>query len=75
MRKGNSIDRLALIIAVVFTIGIAVLTSRWYNIRWEDITKCGFSGLPIFIGMFAFTVGVPVYMGIRIFRMRGVDPY
>ena len=70
MRNMNKIDRMAFAAAMVVSIGIAVLAARWYNIRWEDITKGGFFGFPIFIGMFALAAGVPVYMAIRIFRLR-----
>lgn len=70
MRNTIPIDRIAFVAAMIFTIGIAVLAAQCYNIRWEDITKGGFFGFPIFIGMFALAVGIPIYMGIRIFRLR-----
>jgi hypothetical protein len=69
MRNTNPIDRFAFLVAMVVTIGIAVLAAWWYNIRWNDIAR-GFFGFPIFIGMFAFAAGIPVYKGIHIIRLR-----
>lgn len=69
MRNTNQIDRLVFWVAMVATAGIAVLAAWWYNIPWNDIAR-GFFGFPIFIGMFACAIGIPVYMGVRIIRLR-----
>jgi len=69
MRKNSSIDVSALIFAIVFTIAMGVVIAMWYDIRPINIMKMGFFGPTMFFGMCTLVSGVPIYWGVRLFRL------